>query len=446
MGIAGDLLYPADCVREWTRSAAAHYVELPSLHGHDAFLLETTRVSEMLRQAIARAEQYTAPQSVEPPHGTTPSSTGDVHSATHAANPQPLRVVLAGCGHVGGSLLSLVSEGRADHAPVHVTRVLVRDIAKARPSLARATDLRIVDTAAPTTASSQLLDGHADVFVELMGGTTTARTLIEAALRRGIHVITANKALLATCGPQLQALADAHRTRLDFEGAVGGAIPLVRCLRSGAAGIGITAVSGILNGTSNYVLSRLSAGASLAVAIQEAQQLGYAEADPTRDLSGEDAEDKLRILAWLAFGIHPQSLTVSRRGIDDETASWAARVAANGDAVKMLARCAYDAHGQLCASIAPTRVSRDDPWALVHNADNRIVIESASAGSLVFHGPGAGGRETAGAVLGELIGHRTLRVHDTQPQQLHVGANVSSRLPRRPNAPRLQQHANRIAR
>jgi len=121
-----------------------------------------------------------------------------------------------------------------------------------------------------------------------------------------------------------------------------GAIPIVRCVRTGAAGVGITKVSGILNGTSNYVLERVAEGHALAEAIATAQRLGYAEADPTRDLNGQDAEDKLRILAWLAFGIEPASLKVIRRGIDAETAAWATRVAADGDRVKLIASVARE--------------------------------------------------------------------------------------------------------
>ncbi len=408
VGVVGDLLYPADSVREWTQAAAARYVELPSVHGHDAFLLETARVSQILREAIAHAQTRRAASGTAPyAHAPSVSSPRAPLSprGTSRSSAAPLRVVHAGCGHVGGGVLSLLGE-RAAGAPVRVDRVLVRDATRERPLLTHAVTRGIVAHQARITDIARMFDDQPDVFVELIGGTTTARTLVEAALGRGIRVVTANKALLAVCGPQLEALADANGTRLDFEGAVAGAIPVVRCIRSGAAGVGIHGLSGILNGTSNVVLDRVSAGASLAVAIAEAQQRGLAEADPTRDLSGEDAEDKLRVLAWLAFGIAPASLVVSRRGIDDATAAWVAQVAGEGDVVKLLARCEYDEHGQLTASIAPTRVAANDAWARVRDANNRIVIESASAGSLVFHGPGAGGRATAGAVLGDLLGSR----------------------------------------
>lgn len=437
VGIPGELLYPAESVREWTSAAGAEYVDLPSIHGHDAFLLETTRVSAVIRDALVRAESVQpvvdAPtQSARVASGATPPLTtasatdsaptskpsraahgvpslrvvsrNAASAGTSALQPtRTLRVALAGCGHVGGNLLDLFGERLNGEAPtIRVERVLVRDALRPRPALAQAIARGIATDGARIVDPTHLIDDDIDVLVEAIGGTTTARTLVETALRRGIRVVTANKALLAERGTQLAALARSNGTRIDFEGAVAGAIPVVRCLRSGAAGVGITRILGILNGTSNYVLERVAEGASLADAIATAQRLGYAEADPTRDLSGEDAEDKLRVLAWLAFGVDPSSLKVIRRGIDGETAAWAARVAAEGDRVKLLASCALD-NGELVARIIPTRVTADDAWANVTGAFNRIVIESSSAGALQFHGPGAGGRATAGAVLSDVL-------------------------------------------
>lgn len=417
VGIPGDLLYPAETVREWAQSVQAQYVDLPSVHGHDAFLLETTRVSDILRDAIARAEsrhdegtelrgdtRAAAAQASTRVRdvAVNASAHGSAHGSAQAPATRPLRIALAGCGHVGGSLLDLFGERGATSDTVRVQRVLVRDARRPRPALAQAVARGLAPSQSTITDPTELLDDDVDVLVEAIGGTTTARTLVETALRRGIRVVTANKALLAERGPQLQQLAKANGTRLDFEGAVAGAVPIVRCVRSGAAGVGITAFSGILNGTSNFVLDRVAEGASLADAIRTAQQLGFAEADPTRDLSGEDAEDKLRVLSWLIFGIDPAALKVVRRGIDEETAAWAAHVAAEGDRVKLIASCARE-QGTLVARIIPTRVTRDDPWAAVSGPNNRIVIESASAGALVFHGPGAGGRATAGAVLSDVL-------------------------------------------
>jgi homoserine O-acetyltransferase/O-succinyltransferase len=401
VGIKGDLLYPDHAVREWTDASGADYVEIASLHGHDAFLLETEKVSRVLARAIEAAGKRAGP-----PVAVVPSVPAVPRVAV--TRTRALRVALAGCGHVGGSLLDLLGERRqqADSgAPdaVRVERVLVRDASRPRPSLAQAVVRGLAPAEACTTDPMSLLDDAPDVLVEAIGGTTTARLLVEEALRRGIRVVTANKALLGEQGAALQALAQANGTRIDFEGAVCGAIPIVRCVRSGAAGVGITRVSGILNGTSNYVLERVAEGHTLEEAIVTAQRLGYAEADPTRDLNGQDAEDKLRILAWLAFGVEPSSLRVTRRGIDAETASWAARVAAEGDRVKFIASCEREGDA-LVARILPTRVTGDDAWARVTGPFNRVVIDSESAGALVFQGPGGGGLATAGAVLADLLG------------------------------------------
>ena len=405
VGIPGDLLYPDHAVREWADASGATYVELPSVHGHDAFLLEIDRVTQVIAAAVRAAEQREA-------HGARRSGAVSVVESgatpraplgTHAV--KPLRVALAGCGHVGGSLLDLFGEretANPDGPHIRVERVLVRDASRPRPALAHAIARGIASVDAVITDPTALLDDDIDVLVEAIGGTTTARTLVETALRRGIRVVTANKALLGERGAALQVLARANGARLDFEGAVCGAIPIVRCVRTGAAGVGITKVSGILNGTSNYVLERVAEGHSLAEAIATAQRLGYAEADPTRDLNGQDAEDKLRILAWLAFGIEPASLKVTRRGIDAETAAWAARVAADGDRVKLIASVGREGDDYV-ARILPTRVTGDDAWAQVSGPFNRVVIESETAGALVFQGPGAGGLATAGAVLADVL-------------------------------------------
>ena len=294
----------------------------------------------------------------------------------------------------------------AEHAiedqHVDVSHVLVRDSSRERPSLTRAMESGRAPRNAVTTDPSRLLDGDVDVLVELIGGTTTAHTLVESALKRGVRVVSANKALLASRGPALSALAALNKTTLDYEGAVAAAVPVVRCLRSGAAGVGINRITGILNGTTNVVLDRVSAGESLQDAIRYAQQQGFAEADPTRDLSGEDAEDKLRVLAWLGFGVDPTSLRVVRRGIDEATAKWAASVAREGDTVKLIASCSLQ-RGRLLAQVIPERVAAGEAWADVAGASNRLVIESESAGALVLQGPGAGGQETAAAVFGDIF-------------------------------------------
>lgn len=399
VGIHGDLLYPDSAVRDWAATAGATYVDINSQHGHDAFLLEAEQVSSILSEAIDKAAQ----------HGVT-SVDNTVSEEAATPNAQTIRVALAGCGHVGGSLLELLAErqsrdgsNRVDPV-VSVKRILVRHADLERPSLTKAVSAGITPQDACITDADRLLGGDIDVLVEAIGGTTTARFLVESALKRGIRVVTANKALLGERGGELKALAQKHGTRIDFEGAVCGAIPIVRCVRSGAAGVGVKRISGILNGTSNFVLGEITKGASFSKAVSTAQELGYAEADPTRDLNGQDAEDKLRILAWLAFGIEPGQLKVVRSGITEEVALWASTAAREGDRVKLLAVC-EEAGGELVATIQPTRVSGGSAWAGVEGPFNRVVVESESAGALTFHGPGAGGMATAGAVLADLLQH-----------------------------------------
>ncbi len=434
VGIPGDLLYPAECVRSWTTAAGATYHDLPSMHGHDAFLLEVKGVSRILEEAICRAElqdgssvrqrlamEAVADIATEASSETTvsqqPHHTAAAHGSTGIASSgcdevRPLRVALAGCGHVGGSLLDLLSDRhlamatrgnlRPGEREVRVERVLVRDVSRERPSMARAAAAGIAPETACISAPDLLLGDGIDVLVEAIGGTTTARTLVESALARGIRVVTANKALLGERGEELLRLARENDTAIDFEGAVCGSIPIVSCIRSGAAGVGISRISGILNGTSNFVLEQVAEGRSLDAAIAAAQELGYAEADPTRDLNGQDAEDKLRVLAWLAFGIEPALLQVSRQGVDESIALWAAEVAREGDRVKLIATCERKEDG-IVARILPTRVRGDDPWAAVSGPFNRVVVDSESTGSLTFEGPGAGGLATAGVVLADLL-------------------------------------------
>ncbi len=399
VGIVGDLLYPAESIREWTDAASSAYADLPSIHGHDAFLLEVERVSRIISTAITAASSRTVERAV-----ARAPFTNTVSAVTSTSNTpkKTLRVALAGCGHVGGALLDLLRNKAGKEVEIHVQRVLVRDPARERPSLISAVASGLTGLTSVITDPNALLGDDVDLLVEVIGGTTTAATLVESALRRGIRVVTANKALLGVRGAELVALAAANNTRLDFEGAVCGAIPVVRCVRNGAAGVGITQISGILNGTSNYVLEQVAAGATLKDAVTTAQRLGYAEADPTRDLNGQDAEDKLRILAWLAFGVEPASLAVDRKGIDAEVAVWAAQVAKEGDRVKLIASCALEGD-TLVARIQPTLVSGDDAWAQVKGPFNRLVISSESAGDIVLQGAGAGGTATAGAVLSDVL-------------------------------------------
>jgi homoserine O-acetyltransferase len=413
VGIPGDLLFTAQSVREWCEATGAEYRDLNSAHGHDAFLMETEAVSHIVLEALTRAHATPAPPKPTPrvvisTQATAVTSCIVTRYETGASTERaPMRIALAGCGHVGGALLDLFREHATDeNKRVHVSRVLVRDARRSRQSLSASTRCGIVASDACIADPQRVFDSKPDVLIEAIGGTTTAATLIEGALVRGIRVVTANKALIAMRGPEFTALARKHHTSIDFEGAVAAAIPIVRCLRTGAAGVGITRVTGIVNGTTNVVLERIAAGDTLHNAIAYAQSEGYAEADPARDLSGEDSADKLRVLAWLAFGVDPAKLHVTLSGIDEATAERAREFAREGTTMKLLATCGFE-DGALVAQVAPVRVHAADAWANVRGPDNRITVDSTSARTLVFHGAGAGGRATAGALFGDLL-HPTI--------------------------------------
>lgn len=427
VGIPGDILFTAESVRQWCSESGAEYRDLASIHGHDAFLLEARAVSGIIREALVRSAvslaaeafaksttrsiigreltidsrtQRIATQSVA---GKQAESLASALTASHdTRTPRPLRIALAGCGHVGSALLDLFAECATSGQSVEVTNVLVRDLQRERPSLTRAIESGLVTATSAIVDADHLLDGDPDVLVELIGGTTTAHALVKTALARGIRVVSANKALLGSCGPVLTALAAKYNTTLDYEGSVAAAVPVIRCLRSGSAGSDVQRISGILNGTTNVVLERVSNGESLADAIAFAQREGFAEADPTRDISGQDAEDKLRVLAWLAFGVNPAQLHVERSGIDEETAQWAANAAREGNRVKLIATVERNGD-DVVASVKPRLVDADSAWASVAGPNNRVLLESESLGALELQGAGAGGRATAGAVFGDIF-------------------------------------------
>jgi homoserine dehydrogenase len=312
--------------------------------------------------------------------------------------PRTVRVALAGCGVVGGDLVRLLRRNEREIAARHglrfeLTRVLVRGTERPRPD--GIAELLTTDTAA-------FLAADADVVVEAIGGLDPALRIARSALAAGRRFVTANKALLAAHGPELMRLARRHRTRLDFESAVGGGIPVLRALREQLSLTEIHAVEGILNGTTNYILTRLAAGRSYADALAEAQSHGYAEADPARDISGHDAADKLRILAWLAFGVHPARLPLRVRGIVPHADRLAADAAAVGGVPRLVARVAR-AGDEVAATVEPVIVASASELGQVRGADNVVVIESEWNGRVRLAGPGAGGAPTASALLGDLL-------------------------------------------
>lgn len=401
VGIPGDLLYPAEAVQHWTAKVGARYAEVTSQHGHDAFLLETNQVAAILREAITRSEAALPP--ALPPVLKPALPQVRAHQSAAKAPAAPLRVALAGCGIVGDALAALfANRAAAGWRPVHVTGVLVRDVERERNGLAQATSRGIVDPNALTRDSSALLNSNPDVLIEALGGLEPARTLVEFALKRGIRVVTANKALIAAHGPELLALARAHNTTLDFEGAVGASIPVVRSVRSVWASRDICAIEGVLNGTTNVILDDIANGVSFPTSLANAQANGFAEADPSRDLDGRDAEDKLRVLAWLAFGVAPRAIEVHRRGLDAATVRWAGWLARRGESVRLIAELRREGN-TVQATIRPQRVERESAWAQVKGAQNRIVIRTSSQETLVLNGLGAGGHATALALLGDLL-------------------------------------------
>jgi homoserine dehydrogenase len=312
-----------------------------------------------------------------------------------------LKVAVLGCGAVGSQVVRLLAEQHDDLAarvgvPVELVGVAVRRLDAPR-------DVEIPAGLLTTDAHGLVARDDVDLVVEVIGGIEPARSLILAALDNGASVVTANKALLAEDGPTLfEAAAKAERD-LYYEAAVAGAIPILRPLRESLAGDKVTRVLGIVNGTTNFILDRMdTSGAGFSEALEEAQELGYAEADPTADVEGFDAAAKAAILASLAFHSRVTAFDVYREGIADVTAADVASARDMGSVVKLLAICELRGD-QVAARVHPAMIPRSHPLASVHGAYNAVFVESEAAGQLMFYGPGAGGAPTASAVLGDLV-------------------------------------------
>jgi homoserine dehydrogenase len=264
-----------------------------------------------------------------------------------------------------------------------------------------------VDPALFTSDAEELVT-RADVVVEVIGGIEPARNLILRAMEHGAGVVTANKALLAEDGPTLYQAAADHGVDLYYEAAVAGAIPLLRPLRESLAGDDVRRVLGIVNGTTNYVLDKMdSTGAGFTDAVEQAQALGYAEADPTADLEGFDAAAKAAILASLAFHTRVSGKDVYREGITEVSAADVAAAREMDCVVKLLAICERTAPGTaddgVSVRVHPAMIPRTHPLAGVREAFNAVFVEADAAGQLMFYGPGAGGDPTASAVLGDIV-------------------------------------------
>jgi homoserine dehydrogenase len=316
----------------------------------------------------------------------------------------PLRVAVLGCGSVGSQVVRLLHEQAGDLAARTGARLELVGVAVRRLDAPR-------EVAVPEgllTTDAEELVARADLVVEVIGGIEPARSLILAALENGASVVTANKALLAADGATLfEAAAKADRD-LFYEASVAGAIPILRPLRESLAGDRVTRVLGIVNGTTNFILDRMdTSGAGFAEALEEAQELGYAEADPTADVEGFDAAAKAAILASLAFHSRVTVDDVHREGISEVTAADVQSATEMGSVVKLLsiAELRRDGAGEeaVAVRVHPAMIPRSHPLASVREAFNAVFVESEAAGELMFYGPGAGGAPTASAVLGDLV-------------------------------------------
>ncbi|HEU4540458.1 MAG TPA: homoserine dehydrogenase [Jiangellaceae bacterium] len=315
-----------------------------------------------------------------------------------------LRVALLGCGNVGTEVARLMTEHAGDLEARAGARLELAGIAVRRPNRDRSAtgvspDLFTTDALGLATRDD------VDIVIELIGGIEPSRRLILAAMEHGASVVSGNKALLAEDGATLHNAAEKYGVDLYYEAAVAGAIPLLRPLRESLAGDRIRRVLGIVNGTTNYILDQMDrSGASYAEALEEAQALGYAEADPTADIEGYDAAAKAAILAGIAFHTSVTNADVHREGIADVTAADVASAREMGAVVKLLAICELSEDGRsVGARVHPAMLPRTHPLASVRGAYNAVFVESDAAGQVMFYGPGAGGTPTASAVLGDVV-------------------------------------------
>jgi Homoserine dehydrogenase len=315
---------------------------------------------------------------------------------------KPVRLALLGCGTVGSEVVRLLHEQADDlrarvGAPLQLVGIAVRRIGRDRGNLP-------VDRTLFTTDALGLIKrDDVDVVVEVVGGIEPARTWLVEALRAGKSVVTANKALLAEDGATLHGAAAEGNADLYYEASVAAAIPLLRPLRESLHGDRIRRVTGIVNGTTNFILSRMdAAGSSFHEALEEATSLGYAEADPTADVEGFDAAAKAAILASLAFHTRVRAADVHREGITEVTAADVASAKAMGRVIKLLC-VASASDGAVSVRVHPAMIPRSHPLASVNDAYNAVFVEAEAAGELMFYGRGAGGAPTASAVLGDIV-------------------------------------------
>ena len=314
---------------------------------------------------------------------------------------EQVNIGLLGCGTIGSGVFHLVEKNAADLAeaagrPIKVSRILVKDPGESRPFPA--------DEKLMVTDPRDLVDDpDIDVFVEVMGGIEPARTMALEVLGRGKHLVTANKELIANHGSELMEAAAKAGSQVRFEASVGGGIPLIRPLEESLGGDNVKKIMGIVNGTTNYILTRMSEeGSTFATALSEAQDLGYAEADPSADVEGTDAASKLAILCSIAFKVGMTADQVYREGIKGVRPDDLENASELGYAVKLLAIADAGDEG-ISARVHPTMIPLGHPLASISGNFNAVFVIGESVGELMFFGQGAGSLPTATAILGDVV-------------------------------------------
>ncbi|MFL5524698.1 MAG: homoserine dehydrogenase [Gemmatimonadaceae bacterium] len=318
----------------------------------------------------------------------------------HAPSQQIVRIALAGCGVVGGALVRLLNESAAAVSSRYgvrfvITRVLVRDTLRDRHLP--------IDAGLFTSDLDSFLASDADVVVEAVGGEEPARTIAVTALGRGRKLITANKELISAHGGILHQLAATHHTALDFGAAVGGSAPVVSTLRDLVGSSAPRSVRGILNGTSNFVVSEIERGSTLDKAVAAARGRGLCESDLARDLDGRDAAAKLSIIAWIAFGIKPAELQVRRLSLLPGIEALTSLAGLLGGNLRLLAECTRLDGDRIVGSVEPVLLPANNAFARTSGEENRVEVDLGWTSPLSVSGPGAGGPPTAAAVLSDLV-------------------------------------------
>jgi homoserine dehydrogenase len=312
-----------------------------------------------------------------------------------------LKVGMLGCGVVGSQIARLLVENKSDltsraGANLELVKVAVKNINTKRDGIS--------SSLLTDDAKSVVNDPEIDLIIEVIGGISPAKELILAAIKNGKSVVTANKALLAQAGAELYTAADNANVDLYYEAAVAGAIPILRPLRESLVGDQVHRIMGIVNGTTNYILTKMDeSGTAFDDALKQAQSLGFAEADPTADVEAIDAASKAAILAGLAFHSRVSDTDVYREGITKITATDVKVAKAMDMVIKLLAIAEITPEGEISVRVHPALISRNHPLASVRESFNAVFVEAKSAGQLMFYGKGAGGEPTASAILGDLV-------------------------------------------